>query len=500
MGGAAMKPAEFTDIQGFVRFGYRHMTEACFVLVKIKDAAAARAWISGVLPLVTSAEERSPRPTRALHVAFTPSGLKKLGVPAQIVNGFSLEFRDGIAGNANRSRRLGDTGTSAPEGWEWGLGGQTPHAVVLMFANPGGLNEWRAQIQNGPWPAAFEEFPELTSSGRVGKEPFGFGDGISQPTIDWEQKRHPSANLDQLAYSNDVCLGEFVLGYSNEYSQLTDRPVLSPGEPGSELLPDAPDGPGKDLGKNGTYMVLRDLEQDVRGFWQFLDKAAGAGRYELAEAMVGRRLQSGAPLMPLRSSPVPGAPGALNQFTYDADPLGARCPLGAHIRRANPRNPDIPGNPTNFLSHLFRKLGFGNPHFGDDLVASTRFHRLLRRGREYGPELSPEEALTPKPPDDPKRGLYFIAINANIERQFEFIQNAWLMRTKFDGLTEESDPLLGNRAAVEGCPYTNAFSRPQESSVRRRVLDVPQFVTVRGGAYFFLPGIRALRYLSRPLT
>jgi deferrochelatase/peroxidase EfeB len=105
--------------------------------------------------------------------------------------------------------------------------------------------------------------------------------------------------------------------------------------------------------------------------------------------------------------------------------------------------------------------------------------------------------MEPAPPADPERGLHFIALNANIERQFEFVQNAWMARTKFDGLTEESDPLLGNREPVEGCPFTNTFSIPQQGKVRKRLMEMPQFITVRGGAYFFLPGIRALRYLSK---
>jgi deferrochelatase/peroxidase EfeB len=142
-------------------------------------------------------------------------------------------------------------------------------------------------------------------------------------------------------------------------------------------------------------------------------------------------------------------------------------------------------------------FGFGEKNPREDLISSTRFHRLLRRGREYGPGLSPGEAVEPAPAGDPERGLHFVAINANIERQFEFIQNAWMARTKFDGLTEESDPLLGNRDPVEGCPFTNTFSIPQQGAVRKRVMDMPQFVTVRGGAYFFMPGIRALRYLSK---
>jgi len=121
----------------------------------------------------------------------------------------------------------------------------------------------------------------------------------------------------------------------------------------------------------------------------------------------------------------------------------------------------------------------------------------VRRGREYGEKLTPEEALQPAPPSDSERGLHFIAMNANIERQFEFIQNAWMMRTKFDGLTEESDPLLGNRQPVLGCPFADAFSVPKRNGLRRRILNLPQFVTVRGGAYFFLPSLRALQYLSK---
>src|SRR5204863_2745178 len=151
---------------------------------------------------------------------------------------------------------------------------------------------------------------------------------------------------------------------------------------------------------------------------------------------------------------------ALNQFTYNSDVDGTHCPYGAHIRRANPRNADIPGAPRGLLSTLIRILGFGSKNIRDDLVASTRFHRMLRRGREYGAKLTPEDAFQPAPSNDPERGLQFIAINSHIQRQFEFVQNAWLMGTKFDGLTEESDPLIGNRSPVEGCPFTSSFSIP----------------------------------------
>ena len=129
-------------------------------------------------------------------------------------------------------------------------------------------------------------------------------------------------------------------------------------------------------------------------------------------------------------------------------------------------------------------------------MASVRFHRILRRGREYGDALEPAAALDAGSPQE-ERGLYFICLNANIARQFEFVQNAWIVGTKFNGLTGESDPLLGNRQPIAGCPATDTFSIPQENGVPPRVTGLPQFVTVRGGAYFFLPGIRALRYLAR---
>jgi len=186
----------------------------------------------------------------------------------------------------------------------------------------------------------------------------------------------------------------------------------------------------------------------------------------------------------------------LNQFTYEADGAGTRCPLGAHIRRANPRNGDFPYDTRGFLGWLLRVFGFGRKDLRDDLIASSRFHRILRRGREYGAMLTLDRALESAPTDEPRSGLRFICLNANITRQFEFIQNAWIMNTKFDGLTEESDPLLGNRAPIAGCPFSDRFSIPQSGGLRRKITGMPQFVTVRGGGYFFLPGIRALRFIA----
>jgi len=247
---------------------------------------------------------------------------------------------------------------------------------------------------------------------------------------------------------------------------------------------------------------MRQLQQDVRGFWQFVVRQAGGNLAEaekLASLFVGRT-RAGDPLVPALDQAIPGIgsrPNQVrqNQFTFDDDPEGVRCPFGAHLRRANPRNADFPGRPTG-LARLFAVLGLNKRGYRDDLMSSVRFHRILRRGREYGPGLSPADALHPAPPDEPDRGLHFICLNANILRQFEFLQNAWIMSTKFSGLTGESDPLLGNRQPRPGCPVTSDFIIQKDGGVRRRVSDLPQFVTVRGGAYFFLPGLRALRYLA----
>jgi len=153
----------------------------------------------------------------------------------------------------------------------------------------------------------------------------------------------------------------------------------------------------------------------------------------------------------------------------------------------------LPPGPRGILSRLWRILGFNAAALEQDLVASTRFHRLLRRGRKYGaaPALSATEA---SPSAD--TGLHFICLVANITRQFEFVQSAWLMGSKFAGLTGESDPLLGHRLRDLGGFPTDGFSIPQADGPDRRLSGLPQFVTVLGGAYFFMPGIRALRYLA----
>ena len=278
-------------------------------------------------------------------------------------------------------------------------------------------------------------------------------------------------------------------------------------------LPLAEDHPERrDFGRNGCYLVLRTLEQDVSGFWRFLETQASREapplsgerqgsipdkREALAETMVGRR-RNGDPLVPLSDEKIPGVPPdgtTQNQFTFDSDADGVGCPFGAHIRRANPRNADLPTPAVHGVSRLLRTLGFGLRGLHADTKSSTRFHRLLRRGREYGSRITSEDSVAQETETGP-HGIHFICLVANIARQFEFVQGAWMMNTKFDAMTGESDPLLGTREPVGRCPRTDIFSRSRRGGLRDRIQGLPRFVSVRGGAYFFLPSLAAIRYLA----
>jgi Dyp-type peroxidase family len=228
-----------------------------------------------------------------------------------------------------------------------------------------------------------------------------------------------------------------------------------------------------DLGRNGTYLVFRQLAQEVAKFWNFLDQATRtanggsdpAARERLGAKLVGR-WQSGAPLVlsPIHDNP---ALGSENKFGYIAnhDAQGFACPIGSHVRRSNPRD-SIGPDPKTALNTANR-------------------HRLLRRGRSYGQRLA-----NPLVDDGAERGLHFICLNSDIERQFEFVQQTWINNPVFGGLYDEVDPLVGNLAKG------NATFTVQADPLRTCVKGLSRFVTVKGGSYFFLPSIRTLNYLA----
>jgi hypothetical protein len=280
---------EYNDIQGLARFDHGHLKGACFLLLKIERPEAARAWLGQAS--ITTAEKLVPPPTTALQIAFTCQGLRAMGVPAEIIQGFSSEFISGMAGEESRSRRLGDTAANAPAQWLWGRPDCVPDVLLMLYAEKGRLEDLQRRLVGQLTDAGFQLLQRSDTGDLGGYEPFGFRDGVSQPQIDWRRERKPGGG-EQSEYSNLIALGEFLLGYPNEYGKYTDRPLVDPLHDPRGALPQAEDQPGKkDLGRNGSYLVVRQLQQDVRGFWQFLDRQANSDpeeRQKLAAAMVGR--------------------------------------------------------------------------------------------------------------------------------------------------------------------------------------------------------------------
>lgn len=487
MNGPLANPVEYADMQGLLRFSHAHLAGCRLLLLRVCDARQARRWLAEVP--VASAEKSDTLPRRVVQVALTASGLAALGLPAAVVAAFPEPFLGGVAGDANRSRRLGDTGANAPEHWAWGAAGSDPHLLLMLYAEPEDLDSWENEVTGegidtafgAAFGAAFKELHRPPDSRIARTEPFGFADGISQPAVDWEQSL-PLEVGGRASYRHDMALGELALGYRNEYGLFCDRPLLDPRQyPGAESLAPALDAPGmRDLGRNGSYLVVRQLAQDVAGFWRYIEEQAGGDAVaaeSLASAFVGRQ-RDGSPLFS-GGRPAPGGP---NDFDFDDDPLGHGCPLAAHVRRANPRSGDLPPRADGPLSRLLATLGFGRRHRGGDLVASSRFHRLVRRGRVYG--------------EAPDTGLHFMCLGADIARQFEFVQAAWMASATFAGLQGQADPLLGSREPQLGGQPTDNFHDTRPGAEPARLSGLPRFVTLRGAGYFFLPGMRALRFIA----
>lgn len=457
---AVRSALELDDIQGLVIRGYSNLPVARFGLFEVRDRDRALVWLEAILGDVISGSER-PKDL-AVNIAFSATGLRKLGVAREAVAGFSAEFLEGMT-TARRARILGDVETSAPERWDWGGPNAPVDVLVLVYARDDGhlAGAW-ARIDRDDGVRLVRALDSRMQSDR---EHFGFRDGLSQPTVEG------LARVDTPA--NTIKGGEFVLGYANEYGLLTDRPTLDPSADPGRLLPT--DDGRADLGRNGSYLVMRQLAQDVPGFWKFVDRVAGGDereRVRLAAKIVGR-WPDGASLVLAPDGDDP-ALAKNNDFGYHAtDADGLRCPHGAHVRRSHPRDsldPD-PGSEAS--------------------VAVGKRHRLLRRGRPYGVPISISSALAAEGDSEAyERGLFFMCLNANLARQFEFIQHTWVNNPKFDGLYEDADALTATD------PGRGRTFRIPARPVRRRVTEIPTFVTVRGGGYFFLPGIRALRYLA----
>ena len=470
---------DLDDIQGIIVRGYSPLSVAYFVLLQIQDADPAKVWLDTLGDEVRNGESRPHEPV--VNVAFTRSGLVRLGLEERVLAQFANEFVEGMTAE-HRKRILGDHGDSAPENWDWGgPNNEEVHVLLMLYAtDETQLNDYYTshhQRFNSQGLIEVHRLDSLTLNGR--KEHFGFRDGIAQPNLEGPNKDGPS--------SNQIKPGEVILGYANEYGQYPESPLIDPSQDPGEILATAADRPPlRDLGRNGSYLVFRQIHQRVKNFWKSLDDATknpdGSTNAEemvrLAAKMVGR-WPSGAPLI---NSPGRDQPGHEDDdaFMYhDADPYGHRCPIGSHIRRTNPRDMLDP-----------------KPGSKKSIAVGNR-HRILRRGRAYGrpvaESMDPVEILNGAD-DMINRGLHFLCFNANIGRQFEFIQQNWAYRKEFAGLYNEADPIIGDHdPRDEG--QTGIFT-VQAPPVRKRITGLTRFVDIKGSAYFFMPGIKAIHYLA----
>jgi Dyp-type peroxidase family len=415
-----------------------------YLLVRVDDRRAGRQMLRRLQPALDSGRPSSdPANDAWISVAFTYQGLKALGVPPDSLASFAPEFQQGMAA---RAEQLGDVGESSPANWEKPLGTPDVHVALAALSPDAG----RLAVVLERARRAYAELPGVEVIWRqdcyqlpTGRNPFGFKDGIGQPAV--EGSGIPGTNSKE----PPLKAGEFILGYPDETGSL-------PPMPRPEVL-----------GRNGTYLVLLKLHTRVAAYRQYLRANASCSEEEalLGAKMVGR-WQSGAPLTlcPDRDDPELGAdPARNNDFLYyDDDLKGFKCPAGSHARRMNPRDA-----------------------FKDETNVDVRLHRMIRRGTSYGP-LLPEGVLED---DGADRGIAFVFVGAHLRRQFEFVKTQWVNDGIFIGASQEKDPHVGPNDG------TGTFTIPQRP-IRRRLQGLPSFVVNRGGEYFFVPGLRALRWLA----
>ncbi len=469
-------PLPLQDIQGIILWGYGHVPEARYLMLRVRrrDAGALK-WLSE-LPLASAAaESKTDEPPEPLvNVAFTYRGLRELGVDETLCNRFSTPFVQGSE-DEYRARVNGDVGADAPSEWEWGGPHNPVHIVLLIYAKTkaslAGFVEahQRAAEQHGLELVVSLEGTTLPER----KEHFGFRDGIAQPTVEGSGRAE--------VQDNTVAAGEFLLGHPDGYGNVSHSPVSSAGFA---------------FGANGSYLVFRQLEQDVPAFWRYCSAQRGFDALTMAAKMVGR-WPSGAPLVRhAERDPELAVFADDDHFSYltgdeDNDRYGARCPFGAHIRRANPRD---------------WQLGTTRA----DSLKLSNLHRIIRRGRPYGPPLvasmAPAALLTQAlagPADGARRGLQFLCFNASIERQFEFVQQQWLSNPKFAGQSSDADPVLGMRQpplAIGSEPATFTVQSDVKTGLCPRATGLQHFVRVLGSAYFFMPSIPAVRLLGSEIA
>lgn len=455
---------DLADIQGNVVRGYSARRARHFAL-NITDATKAAAFLRAILPdapgdlpKISTAALWDQKPRYCLNVGFTFAGLHAMGLPSSLLALFPKAFQDGPGAPADKAKRMGEDGESDPSKWILG-GPQSPvvHLMVSVYTHAE-TTETIDEISDALRALFLTHALTVQSTHDAnalpdGKVHFGYKDGIAQPRIAGVPGK-------QLADMQPECSpGEFLLGkgYVNQY--------------GGNFLGDLPTA----LGDNACYGAFRLLRQDVTAFERFIKLTGERNKMdpELVAAKMMGRWRNGTPLVvsPTSAAPTPAmSPNHINQFdyapssshpTYFDDEEGTRCPVGAHMRRLNPRSALVMGKPYS--------------------------RRIIRRAMAYGP------LHDPTVDDGQERGLVGYFLCGDLSMQFEFMQGTWANEDlSTAGLRGTRDPLLGAQPADGG----RFVIRTDDSRDPIMVANLPRLVTTRGSVYCLLPGIGGLRFIA----
>ena len=511
------KKLDLYDIQGNIckgygRYGY---PKARYSFLRFSDAKQGRLFLLNLIQQITTSEAweakvSSPKkPVCTTNIGFTYPGLKALGIPERSLKGFPVDFTEGMK---VRGHILGDTGKNGPEHWDEVWQGENVHAwlsinardiitlehhykdLVEMIAGFPGVEILSGHRGPNGDTLSYQDASAVYVNGiPTGQEHFGFTDGISNPFFEGNGhkiSRLPGrGKLMRDGSWKPLATGEFILGHVDEARE----------------YPIAPDP--KLLSYNGTFMVYRKLHENVDTFSNYIDDLAKDfdGSKDLLKAkMAGRWPDNGAPLT---LAPTDEAKAALDSrmadlvyrvqegeecaiaqlkqlrsewtnFDYDKDVSGSKCPIGAHIRRTNTRGS---------LEH--EKGAFNRPG------ALVDRRRIMRRGLPYG-------GVDETPSDSGEQGIIFMCVGASIERQFEFVQQQWVNYSNDFKLGNDKDPLIGNH---QGQLTDKHIIQAEEKKLLKPAeapffcTEMPNFVETRGGDYFFIPSITALRMIAEDM-
>ena len=453
------------DIQGNIVRGYNQPLVRHLIL-EVTNRVEARKFLSasvadesGDVPPITREKSWKIKPDSCFNIGITYEGLKALGTPAEHLATFPKEFVEGMT---KRALKIGDFGESAPENWPVPFDQpDRVHIVASVHASDKKrLDDIQSRVAQSFNVIGIRDGRNLAE----GKVNFGYVDGISQPKFKGVHDPSQGNNNEPIDP-----LGTILLGYETRLEGIKFS------VPTPEML-----------GLNGSFNAFRVLSQNASGFEDFLSAAAdqiiknkdvdkllsrgqakrigpgldtkGALREIVAAQLLGR-WRNGVPYETSPETPNPDPKVSYTNFNYG---YKSRCPVGAHMRRANPRGGPIVQHVANY----------------------TR--RLVRRGMTYGPDFDPSN------PDDRERGLLGNFIGANLGAQFEAVMYDWLnLGLQHPEITGSNDALLGANS-----PETSWFDMTTKTGDKIRLRGFPRFVNARGGAYTFLPSIKAIEYLS----